>query len=270
MRWLFEIAEDSAEHLDGYVGDGDVLIATLDQRPVGLRQITETEVAVDELEINILAVDDELRRQGVGRTLVGAASPRLAGGDAPGCSCRPAPRTSATCVSINAAASGCSASSERLHARHGLSRSDHHRRRPSMGPRLVRLRPQAHNHHARLTPDPSIGPALLRFTTSSGGRRSAQLWQHRPTALDGRPAATRHWDRLATRAPIPLTNVTRSRRSPGGLARQVCRRYRAVGGRLTRAGFASNTDRAGAALCRPRLRGPRMPFAGVLGCLDGS
>ena len=29
VRWLFQIAEDSAENLDGYINDGQVLVAVL-------------------------------------------------------------------------------------------------------------------------------------------------------------------------------------------------------------------------------------------------
>lgn len=71
IRWLFEIAEDSAENLDAYIDDGEVLVAVRDERPVGVLQITETG-AIDEVEINVLAVDDHLQRHGVGRTLVEA------------------------------------------------------------------------------------------------------------------------------------------------------------------------------------------------------
>ena len=71
VRWLFQIAEDSAENLDGYINDGEVLVAVLDGRAVGVLQITETG-AIDELEINILAVDDERQRRGIGSALVGA------------------------------------------------------------------------------------------------------------------------------------------------------------------------------------------------------
>ena len=59
------------ENLDGYINDGEVLVAVLDGRAVGVLQITETG-AIDELEINILAVDDERQRRGIGSALVGA------------------------------------------------------------------------------------------------------------------------------------------------------------------------------------------------------
>lgn len=71
VRWLFQIAEDSEENRDGYIDDGDVLVAVLDERPVGVLQITETGVS-DELEINVLAVDEELQRHGIGWALVEA------------------------------------------------------------------------------------------------------------------------------------------------------------------------------------------------------
>ena len=77
VRWLFQIAEDSEENRDGYIDDGDVLVAVLDKRPVGVLQITETAVS-DELEINVLAVDDELPaprdRSGAGGGLLDGSS----------------------------------------------------------------------------------------------------------------------------------------------------------------------------------------------------
>lgn len=72
VRWLFEIAEVSAENLDGYIDDGEVLVAVCDERRVGVLQIIETG-AIDEVEINVLAVDDNIQRHGVGRTLVEAS-----------------------------------------------------------------------------------------------------------------------------------------------------------------------------------------------------
>jgi hypothetical protein len=42
VRWLFRIAEDSEENLDGYIDDGDVLVAVLEERPVGVLQMTQT------------------------------------------------------------------------------------------------------------------------------------------------------------------------------------------------------------------------------------
>jgi GNAT superfamily N-acetyltransferase len=69
VRWLFRIAEDSEENLDGYIDDGDVLVAVLEERPVGVLQMTQTGMNED-WEINVLAVDDEHQRQGIGRALV--------------------------------------------------------------------------------------------------------------------------------------------------------------------------------------------------------
>jgi ribosomal protein S18 acetylase RimI-like enzyme len=71
VRWLFQIAEDSEENLDGYIDEGDVLVAVLEERPVGVLQMTQTGMNKD-WEINVLAVDDEHQRQGIGRALVEA------------------------------------------------------------------------------------------------------------------------------------------------------------------------------------------------------
>jgi len=71
LRWLFELAEDSAVALDEYIGDGRVLVARDGERIVGHLQITETGTA-HELEIKSLAVDPPLQRRGVGRALVEA------------------------------------------------------------------------------------------------------------------------------------------------------------------------------------------------------
>lgn len=35
VRWLFEIAEVSAENLDGYIDDGELLVAVCNERRVG-------------------------------------------------------------------------------------------------------------------------------------------------------------------------------------------------------------------------------------------
>ena len=71
VRWLFEIAEDSADNLDRYLDDGDVLLAVHDELPVGVLQITDTdEIAV--VEVNLLAVAADRQRAGVGRALVDA------------------------------------------------------------------------------------------------------------------------------------------------------------------------------------------------------
>jgi len=72
LRWLFELAEDSAVALDGYIGAGRVLVASHGERIVAHLQITETATA-HELEIKSLAVDPLLQRRGIGRALIEAA-----------------------------------------------------------------------------------------------------------------------------------------------------------------------------------------------------
>lgn len=69
---MFEIAEDSADNLDGYLDDGDVLLALDGDRPVGVLQLTGTDDA-DVVEINLLAVVTERQGQGIGRALVDAS-----------------------------------------------------------------------------------------------------------------------------------------------------------------------------------------------------
>ncbi|WP_327009463.1 GNAT family N-acetyltransferase [Dactylosporangium sp. NBC_01737] len=75
VRWLFELAEDSAAELDGYLHEGRVLVAVADGRPVGHLQLVD-------LEIKNMAVVEERRGTGVGARLVEAAADlvRAAGG----------------------------------------------------------------------------------------------------------------------------------------------------------------------------------------------
>jgi lactoylglutathione lyase len=68
LRPLFELAEDSAAELDGYLGAGDVLVARAGDRIVG-----HVQVVGDAAEIKSLAVEGEHRRRGIGRQLVEAA-----------------------------------------------------------------------------------------------------------------------------------------------------------------------------------------------------
>lgn len=66
IRWLFELAEDSASELDGYLGLGRVLTAVRDDRLVGHLQLVDD-------EIKNMAVVEEQRGRGVGAALVRAA-----------------------------------------------------------------------------------------------------------------------------------------------------------------------------------------------------
>ncbi|MEV0564712.1 GNAT family N-acetyltransferase [Dactylosporangium sp. NPDC050588] len=66
LRWSFELAEDSAVELDGYLDEGRVLVAVQDGRIVGHLQLVG-------LEIKNMAVVPERRGTGVGARLIEAA-----------------------------------------------------------------------------------------------------------------------------------------------------------------------------------------------------
>lgn len=68
LRPLFELAEDSAAQLDGYLASGRVLVATENEQVVAHLQLTET--AAGDAEIRNMAVVETHRRQGIGRALV--------------------------------------------------------------------------------------------------------------------------------------------------------------------------------------------------------
>jgi predicted N-acetyltransferase YhbS len=72
LRALFELAEDSAEQLDSYAEQGDVLVARLGDEPVGHLQLVQGDNP-GELELKNMAVSEELRGSGIGRRLVLAA-----------------------------------------------------------------------------------------------------------------------------------------------------------------------------------------------------
>jgi GNAT superfamily N-acetyltransferase len=72
LRWLFELAEDSAAQLDAYIGAGRVLVAVAGDEVVGHLQLTETGRA-DELEVKNMAVAPRHQGRGVGRALMAAA-----------------------------------------------------------------------------------------------------------------------------------------------------------------------------------------------------
>jgi ribosomal protein S18 acetylase RimI-like enzyme len=72
LRRLFELAEDSAEALDAYIGAGDVLVAVDGDAIVGHVQITAT-ARPGEAEIKNMAVDPARQRRGIGRALVARA-----------------------------------------------------------------------------------------------------------------------------------------------------------------------------------------------------
>jgi GNAT superfamily N-acetyltransferase len=72
LRWLFELAEDSADQLDAYIGAGRVLVAEAGDEVVGHLQLTETG-RPGELEVKNMAVAPRHQGRGVGRALVAAA-----------------------------------------------------------------------------------------------------------------------------------------------------------------------------------------------------
>ena len=72
LRELFELAEDSPRQLDSYFDLGEVLVATVAERPVGHIQLIPIGRS-GELELKNMAVDPALQGRGIGRSLVEAA-----------------------------------------------------------------------------------------------------------------------------------------------------------------------------------------------------
>ncbi|MET7418383.1 GNAT family N-acetyltransferase [Dactylosporangium sp. NPDC005555] len=66
VRWLFELAEDSARELDGYLDLGRVLVAEEDGRRIGHLQLVGD-------EIKNMAVAEDRRGLGIGAALIRAA-----------------------------------------------------------------------------------------------------------------------------------------------------------------------------------------------------
>lgn len=77
IRWLFELAEDSAAELDGYLGDGTVLVAQDGGSLVGHLQLVAG-AGPGSAEIKNMAVVEDRRGQGVGAALIRAAVGRAA------------------------------------------------------------------------------------------------------------------------------------------------------------------------------------------------
>jgi ribosomal protein S18 acetylase RimI-like enzyme len=73
LRHLFELADDSAVQIDGYIGEGRVLVA-LDETGeiVGHLQLVPTD-RPGTVELKSVAVREDLRRRGIGRRLVDRA-----------------------------------------------------------------------------------------------------------------------------------------------------------------------------------------------------
>jgi GNAT superfamily N-acetyltransferase len=66
IRALFELAEDSADALDGYIDAGRVLVAWEGDEPIGHLQLVDG-------EIKNMAVEESHQRRGVGAALVASA-----------------------------------------------------------------------------------------------------------------------------------------------------------------------------------------------------
>jgi ribosomal protein S18 acetylase RimI-like enzyme len=75
LRALFEEAEDSAQQLDAYLGDGEVLVAVAAERVVGHLQLIDVPGA-GVSEIKNMAVEPNQRGRGIGRMLIRAAIDR--------------------------------------------------------------------------------------------------------------------------------------------------------------------------------------------------
>jgi GNAT superfamily N-acetyltransferase len=71
LRTLFTEAEDSAQQLDSYINDGRVLVAWRGRHPVGHLQLVTNGAGT--VELKNMAVVEDLRGTGIGRTLVTAA-----------------------------------------------------------------------------------------------------------------------------------------------------------------------------------------------------
>ncbi len=72
LRPLFELAEDSATQLDGYLPLGRVLVARSGSSIIAHLQLTSAD-DIGQIEIKSLAVLDEYQGKGIGRAIVEAA-----------------------------------------------------------------------------------------------------------------------------------------------------------------------------------------------------
>lgn len=72
LRWLFELAEDSASELDRYIDAGRVLVACRGDQILGHLQLAEAGRS-SQLEIKNMAVDPSHQGRGIGRALIDGA-----------------------------------------------------------------------------------------------------------------------------------------------------------------------------------------------------
>ena len=73
LRALFELAEDSGQVLDSYIGDGRVLVAFDGDEPIGHLQLTDTDEPAAG-EVKNMAVLVSYQGRGVGSALIAAAT----------------------------------------------------------------------------------------------------------------------------------------------------------------------------------------------------
>jgi GNAT superfamily N-acetyltransferase len=77
LRWLFELAEDSATELGSYLHRGRVLVARVDGQIAGHLLLVDT-AAAGEVELKSMAVRADLQGDGIGTALIQAARALLA------------------------------------------------------------------------------------------------------------------------------------------------------------------------------------------------
>lgn len=76
VRWLFELADDSAAQIDGYLHVGELYVARYGGALVGHLQLVEVAGAPEALELKSTAVVEDMRGQGIGRALADVAIER--------------------------------------------------------------------------------------------------------------------------------------------------------------------------------------------------